>query len=248
MILKDKIALVTGSTSNIGLEIARTFAREGAKVIVNSRHQEEAKKVAAEIGGDYFQADLARGDEIEALFNHIKEKHKELHILVNCVAHSPKNGLIETSLKEWNDVLAVNLTGYFLCIQYAASIMKEQGEGAIINISAASGERGSPGAAAYSVSKGAVNALTRQAAVDLAPYKIRVNCIISGVVGTPVGRRDMGNRKPEYETIPLRRIGQPLDVAEAAVFLASEKASYITNAFLAVDGGRMNSINSASRG
>jgi NAD(P)-dependent dehydrogenase (short-subunit alcohol dehydrogenase family) len=248
MILRNKIGLVTGSTNNIGLEIARTFAREGAKVIVNSRHQEEAKKVAAEIRGDYFQADLARAEEVEALFNHIKKKHKQLHILVNCVAHSPKNDLLETSLKEWNEVLTVNLTSYFLCIQHAASIMKEQGGGAIINISAASGERGIPGAAAYAVSKGGVNALTRQAAVDLAPYKIRVNCIISGVVGTPVGRRDMGNRKPEYETIPLRRIGQPMDVAEAATFLASEKASYITNAFLTVDGGRMNSMSSASRG
>jgi NAD(P)-dependent dehydrogenase (short-subunit alcohol dehydrogenase family) len=248
MLLKDKIGLVTGSTSNIGLEIARTFAREGATVIVNSRHQDEAKKVAAEIGGDYFQADLARGDEIEAMFNHIKNKHKGIDILVNCVAHSPKNGLLETSLKEWNEVLAVNLNSYFLCTQHAARIMKERGGGAIINISAASGERGSPGAAAYAVSKGGVNALTRQASADLAPYKIRVNCIISGVVGTPVGRRDMGNRMPEYDAIPLRRIGQPADIAEAAAFLASEKASYITNAFLVVDGGRMNSMASASRG
>ncbi len=248
MLLKDKIGLVTGSTSNIGLEIARTFAREGATVIVNSRHEEESKKVASEIGGDFFRADLSREDEIRSLFNHIRNKHKGLDILVNCVAHSPKNGLLETSLKEWNEVMAVNLTGYFLCIQHAALMMKERGSGAIINISAASGERGSPGAAAYSVSKGGVNALTRQAAADLAPYKIRVNCIISGLVGTPVGRRDMGNRKLEYDAIPLHRIGQPADVAEAAAFLASEKASYITNAFLAIDGGRMNSMATGSRG
>lgn len=246
MLLKGKIALVTGSTNNIGLEIARTFAREGAKVIVNSRHGKEAKEIAEVLNGDYFEADMARPDQVEALFNHILKTHKRLDILVNCVAHRPKDDILQTSLKEWNEVLAVNLTGYFLCIQHAAKMMKENGGGTIINISAASGERGSPGAAAYSVSKGAVNALTRQAAVDLAPYKIRVNAIISGTVGTPVGRRDMGNRKPENDAIPLRRIGQPEEVAEAAAFLASEKASYITNAILPVDGGRMNSMSSAS--
>jgi len=248
MLLKEKIALVTGSTNNIGLGIARAFVREGAKVIIHSRHEEEAKKGAAELGGDYFAADVSKAEEIQALFDHIRGKHRRLDILVNCVAHSSKNDILETSLEEWNRIMAINLTGYFLCIQHGAKIMKEQGGGVILNVSAASGERGSPGTAAYSVSKGAINALTRQAAMDLAPYNIRVNCIISGIVGTPLGRKEMGNRKPEYDTIPLRRIGQPEDVAEAAVFLASEKASYITNSILPVDGGRMNSMGSASRG
>ncbi len=248
MLLKDKIALVTGSTNNIGLEIARAFAREGGKVVIHSRHEEDAKKIAAEIRGDYFVADVARAEQIEALFRHIQTAHGRLDILVNSVAHSSKNGLMETSLDEWNRILAINLTGYFLCIQHAARMMKENGGGAILNISAASGERGSPGTAAYSISKGAINALTRQAAVDLAPWKIRVNGIVSGIVGTPLGRKDMGNRKPEYDSIPLRRIGRPEEMAEAAVFLASEKASYITNAILPVDGGRMNSMGSASRG
>ena len=142
--------------------------------------------------------------------------------------------------------MSINLTGYFLTIQHAAKIMKEHGGGVIVNISAASGERGSPGGAAYSVSKGAINALTRQAAVDLAPYQIRVNCVIAGIVGTPMGEGTMGNRKPEYDIIPLRRIGKPEEVAEAVLFLASEKASYITNAILPVDGGRMNAMLSAS--
>ena len=246
MLLKDKIALVTGSTHNIGLGIARAFAREGAKVIVVSRHQGDAKNVAAELGGDYFAADVGEPGQVSALFDHIRKRHGRLDILVNCVAHAATGGVLDVPLEEWNRVMAVNLTGYFLTIQNAARIMKEQGQGAIVNISAASGERASPGGAAYSVSKGAINSLTRQAAVDLAPYKIRVNGVIAGIVGTPMGQDSMGNRKSEYEIIPLRRIGQPGDVAEAVVFLVSDKASYITNAILPVDGGRMNAMLSAS--
>lgn len=249
MLLKDKIALVVGSTNNIGLGIARAFAREGAKVIIHSRHADDAKKIAVELGGDSFAADVSRPEQVAALFDHIRSKHRRLDILVNSLAmQSSRDGVLELTLEEWNQTLATNLTSFFLTIQQAARIMKENGGGAIINISAASGDRASPGRAAYSISKGGVFALTKQAAVDLAPYKIRVNCIVSGIVGTPIGSKEMGNRKLAYDSIPLRRIGQPDDVAEAAVFLVSDKASYITNAILAVDGGRMNSMGSASGG
>lgn len=245
MLLTDKIALVTGSTHNIGLAIARAFARENAKVVVHSRHEADAKKVAEEISGDFIAADVSNSEQVKAMFDHIKTKHGGLDILVNNVAHSSKGGILDITLEEWNRILAINLTGYFLCIQHAAKMMKAQGNGSIINISAGSGERSSPGGAAYSISKGAVNALTRQAAADLAPT-IRVNGLISGLVGTPIGSKDMGSRKPEYDIIPLRRIGRPEDVAEAAVFLASDKASYITNSILPVDGGRLNSMGSGS--
>ncbi|MGB7951287.1 MAG: SDR family oxidoreductase [Candidatus Binatia bacterium] len=245
MLLKEKIALVTGSTHNIGLAIATAFAREGATVVVHSRHQEDAKKIAGEIGGDYFSADIAKPEQIALLFDHIREQHGRLDILVNSVAHSSKDGVLDVSLEEWNRIMAINLTGYFLSFQHAGRMMKERGRGVIINISAGSGERSSPGAAAYSVSKGAINSLTRQAAVDLAP-DIRVNALISGLVGTPIGQNDMDNRKPEYDTIPLRRVGRAEDVAEAAVFIASDKASYITNVVLPVDGGRLNALSSGS--
>lgn len=244
MLLQDKIALVTGSTHNIGLGIARAFAREGARVIVHSRHEGEAKRIADEIGGDYFAADVAKPDQVAALFDHIRKTHGRLDILVNSVAQSSKGGVLDVPLEEWNWILMVNLTGYFLCIQHAGKMMRQQGGGAIINISAGSGVRSSPGGAAYSVSKGAINSLTKQAAADLARYKVRVNGLISGLVGTPIGDKDMGSRKPEYDFIPLRRIGRPEEVAEAAVFLASEKASYITNTILPVDGGRLNSMSS----
>jgi NAD(P)-dependent dehydrogenase (short-subunit alcohol dehydrogenase family) len=249
MLLKDRIALVTGSTNNIGLATARAFAREGAKVIIHSRHADEAAKIARELNGDSFAADVGRPEEIAALFDHIKKRHRRLDVLVNNVAaQASRAGVLELSLEEWNQTLATNLTGYFLTIQHAARLMQEQGGGSIINISAASGERASPGRAAYSVSKGGIFSLSKQAAVDLAPHKIRVNCVVSGIVGTPIGSKEMGNRKLEHDSIPLRRIGQPEEVAEAVLFLASDKASYITNAILAVDGGRMHSMGSASGG
>jgi NAD(P)-dependent dehydrogenase (short-subunit alcohol dehydrogenase family) len=179
MVLKDKVALVTGSTHNIGLGIVRAFAREGAKVIVHSRHEEDAKRIAQEIGGDFFAADVAQADQVAAMFDHIRKQHGRLDILVNSVAHSSKGGILDLSLDEWNRIMTINLTGYFLCIQHAGKMMKEQGSGSIINVSAGSGERSSPGGAPYSISKGAINSLTRQAAADLAPM-IRVNGLISG--------------------------------------------------------------------
>ncbi|HSF56738.1 MAG TPA: SDR family oxidoreductase [Candidatus Binatia bacterium] len=246
MLLKNRIALVTGSTHNIGLGIARAFAREGAKVIVHSRHEPDARKIAGEINGDYYVADVAEPAQLATLFDHICKQHGRLDVLVTSVAHSASGGVLEIPLDDWNRIMTINLTGYFLCIQHAGKLMKAIGGGAIINISAGSGERSSPGGAAYSVSKGAINSLTRQAAVDLAPYNIRVNGIISGIVGTPIEQKDMGNRKTEYDMIPLRRIGRPEDVAEAAVFLASDRSSYITNTILPVDGGRLNAMTSAN--
>jgi NAD(P)-dependent dehydrogenase (short-subunit alcohol dehydrogenase family) len=245
MLLTGKVALVTGSTHNIGLAIARAFAREGAKVVVHSRHEEDAKNVAQQIAGDFCTADVSEATQVAAMFEQIKSRYGRLDILVNNVAHSSKGGILDISLEEWNRILAINLTAYFLCIQHAGRMMIAQGGGSIINISAGSGERSSPGGAAYSISKGAINSLTRQAAADLAPT-VRVNGLISGLVGTPIGSKDMGHRKAEYDNIPLRRIGRPEDVAEAALFLASDKASYITNSILPVDGGRLNSMGSGS--
>ncbi len=237
--LEGKVALVTGSTSNIGLAAAETFAREGATVIVHSRHLDEARAVADRLGADALSADLADAAAVAALFADVGRRHGRLDVLLNCVARPARARLLDVTADDWAQTLAVNLTGALLCTQHAAGLMRRRG-GVILHVTAASAERASPGSAAYSISKAALNGLVRQAAVELAEHKIRVNAIVSGIVGTPVGSREMGSRAPDDAAIPLRRIGRPEEVAEAAAFLASDRAAYITNAFLAVDGGRMN--------
>jgi NAD(P)-dependent dehydrogenase (short-subunit alcohol dehydrogenase family) len=240
MDLSGKVAFVTGATSNIGLAIAELFAREGADVIVHSTSLQSSSVVAERLGADAVGADLRNPAAIAKAFDEVRERHDRLNILVNSAAQTVRKDLLTTTLEEWQQILAINLTGPFLCIREAAQLMRDSGGGAIINISAASGEAASPGRAAYSISKGGINALTRQAAVELAPFGIRVNAIIPGPVGTPVGRRDMGARRPEDPSIPLGRIGRADEIAEVAAFLASDRASYVTNAMVPVDGGRMN--------
>jgi 3-oxoacyl-[acyl-carrier protein] reductase len=240
MDLSGKVAFVTGATSNIGLAIAELFTREGAHVIVHSTTIQGSGVVAERLGADAVGADLRDPAAIMKAFDQVREKHGRLDILVNSAAQTVRRDLLTTSLEEWQQILAINLTGPFLCTQQGAQLMRRSGGGAILNISAASGEAASPGRAAYSISKSGINALTRQAAVELAPFGIRVNAIISGPVGTPVGRRDMGTRRLEDPGIPLGRIGRVEEVAEVAAFLVSDRASYVTNALVPVDGGRMN--------
>jgi len=238
MALDGRTALVTGSTSNIGLAVARALAREGARVIVHSRHPDQAAEVARELDGDSVTADLADPAAIAAMFQTIAERHGRLDILVNSAAIPSSAGLLDTSAEDWQRVLAVNLTAPMLCITSAVALMPEGG--AIVNITAASGMRASAGRAAYAISKAGLDALTRQAAIELAPRGIRVNAIVSGRVGSPVGEREMGRRGWDDPSTPLGRTGRPEELAEAVVFLVSDAASFVTNALLPVDGGRMN--------
>ena len=234
----EKVALVTGSTNNIGKSIAEALANRDFHVIVTSRHEEEARIVSENLPrkGSYFQVDFSEAASIENLFAFVRERFQRLDVLVNNVAFTKNESILECDLQTWEYTIATNLRSYYLCTKHAAEIMKEHGGGNIVNITVSSA-RGMKDKFSYIVSKGGVNSLTMCAAMDLAPYTIRVNAVGSGLVGTPVGYREYVNRPYENPRIPLGHIGEPEDVAEAVVFLASEKAKYITGALVPVDGG-----------
>lgn len=234
----EKIALVTGSTVNIGKAIAETLSREGYHVIVTSRNEAEASDVAAQLPnpGSYFQLDYAIAEDIRTLFDFIEKKFGRLDVLVNNVAYTKNESILECDLETWQRTIDTNLRSYFLCSRYAASLMKEQGGGNIVNITIAS-TRGGKKKFSYHVSKGGINTLTTSAAVDLAPFRIRVNAVGVCPTGTPVGSRTMDGRTYENERIPLGHIGDPQDPAEMVAFLVSEKANFVTGAIIRVDGG-----------
>jgi NAD(P)-dependent dehydrogenase (short-subunit alcohol dehydrogenase family) len=236
-----KTALVTGSTSNIGKAIAEVLARDGYHVIVTSRHEADARAVAAQIGGSAFAVDFADAAAIDALFGFVREKFGRLDALVNSVAYTKNESILDCDLATWQQTIDTNLRSYFLCTKAAAELMKSHGGGAIVNITVSS-TRGTKDKLSYMVSKGGINYLTMCAALDLAPFGIRVNAVGSGLVGTAVGYRDYANRPHDNPRVPIGHIGEPIDVAEAVAFLVSDKAKYTLGTMLAVDGGLDSSL------
>ena len=234
----DKIALVTGSTNNIGKAIAEVLATQGFHVIVTSRNGEEAKAVSENLSrkGSSFVVDFSEVSAIENLFNFVKDRFHRLDVLVNNVAYTKNESILDCDLATWEYTINTNLRSYYLCTKLASEIMKGHGGGAIVNITVSS-TRGVKDKFSYSVSKGGINNLTMSAAIDLAPFNIRVNAVGSGLVGTPVGYREFVDRPFKNQRIPVGHIGEPEDVAEAVAFLVSDKAKYIAGALLPVDGG-----------
>lgn len=236
----EKIALVTGSTNNVGKSIAENLSRDGFLVIITSRHEDEAKDIADHLPkkGSYFKVDFSDAKQIVNLFSFIKKTYGRLDVLVNNVAYTKNESIMDCTLETWEYTINTNLRSYYLCIRYAAEIMKKHGGGNIINITI-SRNRGAKNKFSYSVSKGGVNSLTMSAAVDLAPFNIKVNAIGIGPTGTPVGQKEFPNRTRRYESpeIPAGHVGNPIDIANVVSFLVSEKANYIYGAILAVDGG-----------
>lgn len=234
----EKIALVAGSTRNIGKAIAEVLASNGYHVIVTSRNEDEARTVSEKLPkkGSYYKVDFSDANSIDSLFSFIKDKFGRLDVLVNNVAYTKNESICDCDLATWEYTINTNLRSYYLCTKLASEIMKAQGGGSIVNITVSS-SRGTKDKFSYMVSKGGVNYLTMCAAIDLAPFNIRVNAVGSGIVGTPVGYKEYINRPYENDRIPIGHIGDPIDVANAVAFLVSDKAKYIIGAILPVDGG-----------
>lgn len=251
MRFKGKVVVVTGGGRGIGRGIAFHFAKEGAKVVVNYAHSKQmAEEVVENIvrsGGRAIavKADVSKIDEVQNMVEVTREEFGQIDILVNNAGMDPnlhqieKRGVLEMPEKLWDEVMGINLKGAFLCSQAVAREMVKQGKGGkIIIISSVHGKVTVPKHLVYSASKGGINMLTRELALELAPYRINVNAVAPGPI--EVERYfDIPdyNQEELARQVPLGRVGYPEDIACAVSFLASDEASFITGQILYVDGG-----------
>ena len=243
--LKGKTAIVTGGTRGIGFAIVKKYLENGANVAIGGSRQESVEKALAKLP-EYegrimgIWPDICSPKEVAEAFASVKERFGSVDILANNAGLSSRTSIYEYSIEEFTKIMDVNVKAVFVCSQAAARIMKEQGGGAIINTSSMVGEYGQPSGCAYPTSKFAVNGLTKSLARELAKDKIRVNAVAPGVT-----RTDMLSALPKEMVdrisagIPLGRVGEPLDIANAYLFLASELSSYVTGITLRVDGAAM---------
>lgn len=243
MKLSEKVVVVTGGSRGIGSAIAKLFSENGAKVVITSQDSQRLKKASSEIPNSYgIVADIRKKDQVKNVIDKTIEKFGKLDILVNNAGIFPKiKRLHEIDEDEWNEVLDVNLTGQFRFTKEAIPYLQKT-SGSIINISSDAGLKAYQGfnADAYSASKAALILLTKCWALEYAKDKIRVNCICPGVVDTDMTKPFMKTEK-DVEFMnnehPIGRIGQPIEVGNAALYFASDESSWTTGAVLTVDGG-----------
>lgn len=245
--LQDKVALVTGGGSGIGQATSLIFAREGAKVVVsdvNAQGGEETVSKIKESGGEaiFVHADVSQAADVEAMVTQAVGTYGRLDCAFNN-AGIGSGGILthEHDEESWNRVIAVNLTGVWMCMKYEIQHMLSQRGGAIVNTASAAGLVGLRHAAAYAASKHGVVGLTKTAALEYAQQGIRVNCVCPGFVDTPMVQRGI-ERRPEFKDLaisaePVGRFAQPSEVGEAVAWLSSDAASFVTGLAMAVDGG-----------
>lgn len=246
MRLENRVAIVTGGSAGIGRATALLLSREGARVVVGDYHEaagRETVRMIEESGGTglFVPTDVSEPDQVQAMVDKALQEYDGIDILFNNAGILFLGTVLETDLKNWTRVMDINLTGTFLCSRAVLPHMIERGGGSIINMTSSTGAHdAAPNIAAYVASKGGVALLTKCMAIDHAKDKVRVNAIAPGPTDTDMLRDNLTREQLEefQNTFPMKRLGKPEELAHAALFLASDEASFVTGAIIAVDGGQ----------
>jgi NAD(P)-dependent dehydrogenase (short-subunit alcohol dehydrogenase family) len=241
------VVLITGALTGIGRATALAFAKEGARIVVSGRRDDAGKALAAELQtlgaeADFVRTDVRDDNAMRDLVDRTVARFGRLDVAVNNAGTEGKPGPItEQSAETYAATFDTNVLGTLLSMKHELRVMQPQGSGSIINLSSTMGERGAPGASLYAGSKHAVEGLTKAAALEGAAYGVRVNAVAPGPIDTEMLSRFTGNAERKAGLIagvPLKRAGQPDEIAQAIVYLASEKASFVTGQILGVNGGK----------
>ena len=246
--LEGRVALIVGGTSGIGEATVRLFKAEGSKVVIGGRNEARGAKIADECGDEasFFHVDVMKEAEVEAAVDYTKEKYGKIDCIFNNAGYGGIRGAIDSIPSDGFDkTVAVLYRGVFYGMKHAARVMKEQKSGCIINTGSVAGVGTGYSSLVYSSCKAAVMHLTRMAAIELAEHNIRVNCICPGAIPTPIFQGGVELSDAKFEALkklfsgrqPLRRSGLPKDIANAALWLASDDSSFVTGQSIVVDGG-----------
>jgi len=246
--LGEKVCLITGGAQGIGEACARLFLEQGAKVVIVDIHNERGQSLASQLQQQgheilFIASDIGNKVEVDAVIKQVIAQHGRLDVLVSNAGIFKAAPFLEVSESDFDEVLRVNLKGAFLMGQAAARVMKDQGGGAIVHMSSVNGVLAIPEIASYNVSKGGLNQLTRAMALALADDGIRVNAVAPGTIATELASKAVLTSEEARNKIlgrtPMKRLGDPSEVAHVVAFLASDAASYMTGEVITVDGGRM---------